>query len=69
MVPAPPVLVPPQGRAARVFDADVSGNPFQIVRAKGPLQKAYTLFRGQNDSHDGVVPPEGKKGVVRARAS
>ncbi len=32
MIPAPPILMPPQGRAMRFLDAHVSGNPFKIVR-------------------------------------
>src|SRR5258708_4955547 len=34
MVPTPPVLMPPQRRAASIFDADVPGNPPEIVVAQ-----------------------------------
>ena len=30
MIPAPPVLMPPESWAERLLDAHISGNPFQI---------------------------------------
>jgi hypothetical protein len=69
VIPAPPVLVPPQSPAAGIFDADVSGNPFDIVGIYAFGENVEATSRGQKELNDAMIPSQRQEGIVRARAS
>ncbi len=65
MVPAPPVLMPPQRRAVRVLDTQVPGDPSQILRGDHSTQRLRAAIRREHTLDDAVPPPKEHQRVVR----
>jgi hypothetical protein len=52
-----------------LLDADVAGNPLQILGTHRSYQPLHTLSASQQKPHHAVIPPQGQEGVVWPRTS
>src|SRR5438093_6847656 len=69
VIPAPPILVPPQWRAARVLDAEVARYPTEVIGAHGVPDGLHATLRVQQKPDGCVAPAQWQQGVVRPRAA
>jgi len=67
MIPAPPVLMPPQGWTARFFNADVPGDPFEVVGPYGINQSLHSTLGHEEQLNYGVIPSQWYQRIVRTR--
>ena len=68
VIPAPPVLMPPQRLAVRFLDADVARDPAQILGAGGGAYRLHPRHRAEKARDDAVAPHEREERVVRSHA-
>src|SRR5947209_14321197 len=69
MIPAPPVLMPRQRRAARFLRGDIAGDPAQIVRGDRSAYAVLARSMTEDGTNHLVRPPQRYQVVVRALAA
>src|SRR5436305_10747431 len=69
MIPAPPILVPVERSAVRVFHAYVAGDPAQVSGAKASAEHAPPGLGFEHARHERLLPAERRESVVRTLAA
>src|ERR1700756_3136823 len=64
MIPAPPILVPPEWPSPRVLDADVAGDPAEVAGTHGVTDGSHAPLAREESPHGRVIPAQRDQDVV-----